>query len=392
MLKFVRVAVLIVALLIVAFGLLMGGLGIVASFVNPDTDRLIGITGSAALLVLTVGLGAALAWQAWRAVNGRESGPFRPGRIWPLVLAFLFALALGQTILSFDLLPALTFPLLHVVAAVMPSVIILGLVARSLSGLTRWRDMVLQTSSGAFVATAISFFLETIAGLGLLAVAVAVVALQPGGQELLESLLDQMKSPTALEDPAFLSSLAQSPVVIGLALLVLAVVVPLIEEATKTLGVGLLSYRRPSMAQAFLWGLAGGAGFALTESLLNTLMGLDGWLLSMLSRVGATMLHCFVGGLMGLAWYYLLSERRWVRGLGLYAASVSFHGLWNALAGGLTLLSLRAVGTVPAGTEQPWSGLGMFVVLALLAILALVVVFGLVLLTRRVRKWSAAAV
>ena len=130
----------------------------------------------------------------------------------------------------------------------------------------------------------------------------------------------------------------------------------------------------------------GGAGFALTESLLNTLMGLDGWLLSMLSRGGATMLHCFVGGLMGLAWYYLLSEQRWVRGLGLYAASVSFHGLWNALAGGLTLLSLRAV-----GTEQPWSGLGMFVALALLVILALVVAFGLVLLTRRVRERSAAA-
>lgn len=392
MLKIARVAVLVVALLIVALGLLVGFLGIVMSLLNPGADRLIGITGSVALLVLTVGLGAALAWQAWQAVNGRESRPFRPARVWPLALLFLFALILGRTVLTLDLLPALTFPLLHLVTAVAPPVIIVGLVGRSLSGLTRWRDMILQTGSGAFVATVIAFFLEIIAGLGLIALASAIVALQPGGQELLEPLLDRMASSTGLEDPAFLSSLAQSPVIIGLALLILAVVVPLIEEAAKTLGVGLMSYRRPTMAQAFLWGLAGGAGFALVEGLLNTLMGLEGWLLAMLSRIGATVLHCFVGGLMGLAWYYLLAERRWLRALGLYVASVSLHGLWNALAGGLTLLSLQAEGTAPVGAGQSLIGMGVFVALALLVIVGFAVVMSLVLLTRYVRQRSVVGV
>jgi len=389
MLKFMRVAVLVVALLIVAFGLAVGGLGIVLSLLNPGVDRLLGITGSVALLVLTVGLGSTLAWQAWQAVRGRESKPFRPRQVWPLVLVFLLAIGLGQVILTLGLLPALTFPPLHAAAAVMPSVIVLGLAGRSLTGLTRWRDMVLQTSSGAFLATAISFVLEILAGLVLFAAAVAVVAMQPGGQELLESLLDELRSPVGLGDPSFLPSLAQSPIVIGLALLVLAVMVPLIEEATKTLGIGLVAYRRITLAQAFLWGLAGGAGFALAESLLNTLGGLDGWAVAMLSRVGATMMHCFVGGLMGLAWYSVLSEQRWGRGLALYALSVSLHGVWNALAGGLTFLSLRLEDGVSMDTTQAWIGLAMFAAITLLVMLAIAVTVGLVLLTRWVRLRSA---
>jgi hypothetical protein len=203
-------------------------------------------------------------------------------------------------------------------------------------------------------------------------------------------VVDQLRSLEGLEDPAFLSSLARSPIVIGLALLVLAGVVPLIEEATKTIGIGLMSYRRITMAQAYLWGLAGGAGFALAEGLLNTLGGLDGWVVAMASRIGATILHCFVGGLMGLAWYYVLSKQRWGRGLGLYAASVSLHGLWNALAGGLTFLSLGMEGSAALGAGQARTELVLFAVLALLVILALAATFGLVLLTRRVRLRSEA--
>ena len=189
MLKSVRVAVLVVALLIVAFGLVVGCVGIALALLNPNADRLLGITASGALLVLAAGLGLALAWQAWQAVRGRGSDPFRPRRVWLLVLVFLLALALGQAILTLNLLPALTFPPFHVVAAVMPSVIIVCMAGRSLTGLTRWRDIVLQTSSGAFVATTISFALEMAAGLGLIAVVSAVVAMQPGGQELLQSLV-----------------------------------------------------------------------------------------------------------------------------------------------------------------------------------------------------------
>ncbi|MBN1136198.1 MAG: PrsW family intramembrane metalloprotease [Anaerolineae bacterium] len=390
MLKFLRVAVLVVALLIVAFGLVVGCLGIILSLLNVDADRLLGITGSVAVLVLAVGLGLTLAWQALQAVRGRGSNPFHPRRVWPLGLVFLLALALGQAVLSLDLLPVLTFPPAHIAVAIMPSVIVLGLAGRSLAGLTRWRDMVLQASSGAFLATAISFVLEIAVGLGLIAVVSVVLAIQPEGQQVLESLADRLRSPTGLEDPAFLSSLAQSPIVVGVALLVLAVVVPLIEEATKTLGIALAAYRRPTMAQAFLWGLAGGAGFALAESLLNTLGGLEGWIVAMLSRIGATMLHCFVGGLMGLGWYYVLAEQRWARGLALYAASVSLHGVWNALAGGLTFLSLRVESAETIGATQAWAGLAMFAILALLVILAVAITAGLVLLTRRVRLWSTA--
>ena len=114
---------------------------------------LMAVALSVSLLVLALGLGLASAWHAWRAIQGHASAAFRPKRIWLLVVLFLLVLVLGQVILSLSLLPALTFPLLHIAASVLPALIIVALVGRSLGGATTWRDMTLQVAGGAFFAT-----------------------------------------------------------------------------------------------------------------------------------------------------------------------------------------------------------------------------------------------
>jgi RsiW-degrading membrane proteinase PrsW (M82 family) len=166
----------------------------------------------------------------------------------------------------------------------------------------------------------------------------------------------------------------------------MAGIVPVIEEGVKAIGVGLMAYRRPSLAQAYLWGVAGGAGFALAEGLFNSAGGLDVWAVVALLRVGATLLHSVTGGLMGIAWYSVLAGRRWLRGLGLYAASVVVHALWNTLAAGMTLVSLATMSGEMTDANQGLVGMGIFGLLALLLLLALVVTLGLVGLTRYVKS------
>jgi hypothetical protein len=384
------VLVLIAALSIVALGFLSACVCIVLAFLGPAADRLVMVTFGASIWILTVGLGMAVAWHAWRATQGHPSVLFQPRSIGLLGLAFILALGIGQVILGLNVLPLITFPLLHIAAAVLPALFIVAMVGRSLGGITSWRDVVLQIGSGAFVSGSLAFVLEALAIMGLVVTVLFGLMLRPDGQEMLQEILTYFNDPARLQDPTVLASAFLSPILVAAAFAVLAGLIPLIEEAVKTVGVGLMAYRQPTLSQAFLWGLAGGAGFALVEGLLNTASSLDTWAQVMVMRVGATLLHCFTGGLMGLAWYHVLTRRRWHSALALYAAGVAIHGTWNALAGALSLLSLRAMDTNLANGQVMLTGASVIAILGLLAALAVAMALALWRLTLYVRKRSPA--
>ena len=383
-----RILVLVGGLGIAAVGSGLGVVGLLVGFLEAGSDvRLVG-TLSLSLLVLTAGLGLALAWQGWQASRGRASRPFQPRRVGLWIALFVLAVFVGQLVLSLGPLAVLTFPPFHVAATLLPCLAILAAVGRSLSGATRWREMVLQLSSGAFVSTFLAFSLELFIIVGLITVTLLWIAMRPDGLEAIQAFAGRLQDETWLQEPANLGSLLMSPGVALLAAVVFVGVIPLVEEAIKTVGVPLLAYRRPSMAQAFLWGLAGGAGFALAEGLFNTLGGLDAWALVISMRVGATLLHCLTGGLMGLAWYYLLREDRWLRALGLYALSVGLHSLWNGLAGLASAVSLAGLGFEGGSGSLGLAALGLLAVAGLLLVLALAVGAGLAVATRFVRRRS----
>ena len=383
-----RILVLVGGLGIAAVGSGLGVVGLLVGFLEAGSDvRLVG-TLSLSLLVLTAGLGLALAWQGWQASRGRASRPFQPRRVGLWIALFVLAVFVGQLALSLGPLALLTFPPFHVAATLLPCLAILAAVGRSLSGATRWREMVLQLSSGAFVSTFLAFSLELFIIVGLITVTLLWIAMRPDGLEAIQAFAGRLQDETWLQEPANLGSLLMSPGVALLAAVVFVGVIPLVEEAIKTVGVPLLAYRRPSMAQAFLWGLAGGTGFALAEGLFNTLGGLDAWALVISMRVGATLLHCLTGGLMGLAWYYLLREDRWLRALGLYALSVGLHSLWNGLAGLASAVSLAGLGFEGGSGSLGLAALGLLAVAGLLLVLALAVGAGLAVATRFVRRRS----
>ncbi|HSJ55600.1 MAG TPA: PrsW family glutamic-type intramembrane protease [Anaerolineae bacterium] len=383
----VRILVLIAGIGIAGLGLscsAAGLLGVLLGQMGRDVEAAAavqGVTFYTGFVALSSILGLALAWHAWRSIQRRPSAPFYPPPTWPLLLLFLLALAAGQIILSADLLPALTFPLAHVAVAVIPPLAIVALTGRALRGISNWRTMTLQLAGGAFLGTFLAFALELAILLVLFVGAMAAIAIQPGGEQILTDLADGLTR-LQLEDPSVLFELLDVPLVAVGAIVVVAVVVPLLEELVKTAGVGIMAYRRPGQAQAILWGVAAGAGFATVEGLFNTLGSLDSWALIVVLRIGATLLHCFTGALMGLAWHHVLAGR-WLRAIGLYAGSVMIHAAWNGLSMGMALVSVDTGGGGNVTPDVLVAGTASTVLLVLLIALAGGMASGLAWIVRR---------
>jgi len=268
-------------------------------------------------------------------------------------------------------------------AAVLPPLFFLTFVGRRLAGSdTRWREVVLQLASGAFLATFLAFGLEAVLGLLSMVVVVILAALMPGGDAWLQELSVYLQDPRWLQNPENLySPLLSPPILIVLGLIVL-VIAPMVEEMFKPLGVVLMGYRRPSKARSFLWGLTGGAGFSLAEALFNGTSSLEGWVGVATMRVGATAMHCLGGGLMGLGWYYLFATRRPWRLLSAYAASVSLHSLWNVAASGMLVVSLSATSSAADEVGLALGGLAILALMAFLSVLALSAIFLIFYLTK----------
>ena len=96
--------------------------------------------------------------------------------------------------------------------------------------------------------------------------------------------------------------------------------------------------------EAFLVGMAGGAGFAFAENLLyeGVWFGGDLWAPVTLLRGLGGALHPFTGGLVGFGYYEVLRGRAGAPGrlAASFALAVGLHALWN---GGLVVLETIVV-------------------------------------------------
>jgi hypothetical protein len=385
LLRIAKLFVVIAGFSVACLGLLAGALYLLLPFIRGVDIDLVGAIAGASFIALGMGLGLPLAWQGLNSLRGRPSRLFRPPPAWVLVPIFVVAVILGQVVLTFDLVPALIFPPFYILAAILPPLFFLIFVGRSLAESSiRWRGVVLQLASGAFLATFGAFGVEAAFGLLAIVVVLVLAALIPGGDAWLPEL-SFLQDPYWLQSPESLySPLLSPPILITLGIIVL-VVAPMIEELFKSLGVVMMRYRRPGKAQSFLWGLAGGAGFALSEALFNGTASLQGWAGVATMRVGATAMHCLGGGLMGLGWYYLFTTRRPWRLLGAYAAGVTLHSLWNVAASGMLVVSLSATSPATDEVGLALGGLAIVGLMALLSLLALFTILFILYLTRWLR-------
>ena len=119
-----------------------------------------------------------------------------------------------------------------------------------------------------------------------------------------------------------------------------AVLVPLLEEAIKPIGVWLLCGRRLTPGQGFAAGVLSGAGFALMETLGYSSATVDNWLGITLARAGTGVMHITTTALVSWALASTWKDGRYVRVFLTYLAAVIIHGVWNSLTVGLAALGL----------------------------------------------------
>ena len=362
--------------------LVAGGLGSGAAYLflalwaSEATFPLTGVTGVVSLATLGLGLGGLLVWHGLRAWRGEPDALFRPPHPGGLAVVFVGAVGIGQGILSFGLTPRLLFPPFHVLAGMLPALIILAFVGRRLDRVARQREVVSQVTSGILLGGPGAIVLVGLAGLALAFLLAALVALTPEGLDTLRWLIFSLRDPVWWEDPNNLSSLIFTPLGLVGVFLLTVIISPLIEELLKPVGI-LLIRRRPGQAEAFLWGLAGASGFAVAEGMFNSAVNLDAWLPVVLMRIGTSQVHCLTGGLVGLGWYFLRTAGRPWRAIGLYLAAVALHGTWNAVALGIGGLSFAS-----PGVGEAMASLGIVLLLGVLGLLILVCIVALVLLVR----------
>ncbi|OGO20243.1 MAG: hypothetical protein A2Z14_15425 [Chloroflexi bacterium RBG_16_48_8] len=298
------------------------------------------------------------------------------------IFFFPIAFILGYLAYAKGILTPLLAPLAQLLAAV-AAVAFAIQIARQKGAILTQRRFWGQFITGLWLVPIVALVMEililipTILAFGLGALT------SENGRQLLEMLSDPV-TPTVTLLQQSLDHVLFEPWFLLTILTYFAILVPLIEEALKTMIVWPLLFRRVSSTQALMGGIIGGSGYALFEAIFLAQEG-STWLPIMIGRTGATMMHAFTTGVAswGLAEGFV--QKRWIRAILSYLIAVAFHGIWNASAVVVALsdTAIAQEGTVPAIIKIFHDGGPFYIV-----ILSMVAVFGIPWITRRVASQS----
>jgi hypothetical protein len=309
-----------------------------------------------------------------------------PKRFRPTLLILILPLILliGYEVTRVESLAWLLLPLLHVLAIGLP---VLWLVYIALHGLPpaspqrNWGVF----ASGLTLGPMLIFIIEIMALAAIFVFWIVWISIRPELAQELYILAERLQDSTFLPEDVLhiLGPYLSKPLVIFGIFAFGAVVVPLIEEAIKPIGVWLLVNTPVTPALGFTAGALSGAGYALVESLALSSSGGEDWLLVVVARAGTAGIHILTTALMGWALAIAWREGQYLR-LGLtYLLAVAIHGLWN----GLTLMTV--FGNLASITPTS-ADLGIFSQLSILApyglmILSLISFLALFLINKKLR-------
>jgi RsiW-degrading membrane proteinase PrsW (M82 family) len=332
--------------------LLLIGVALVEGFF-PQDSPLSGmpllITGTA--LAVTGLLVLPSTFYSFQRLIGRPSSPAGTGpsflRVLPLVALPVVLLA-GYLISKSLEFTWMLLPPFHILAVGLP---VLWFLLMGLQGLPPGSNQRAWGvfASGLVLGPVVILLLEMIVLVAFIVLAVLWVASQPEIVTELESLASKFQYTEIDPEQAIelIGPYLAHPLVLAGALSFTALLVPLIEELIKPVGVWLLLGRNLTPAAGFAAGLISGAGYALFESLALTTTGED-WLLLVVARMGTAIVHIFTTGLTGWAIATAWQKRRFGVFLAAYLTAAAVHGIWNALTvmGSFSVL-LDAAGEAP---------------------------------------------
>ncbi|HSB65256.1 MAG TPA: PrsW family glutamic-type intramembrane protease [Anaerolineales bacterium] len=303
------------------------------------------------------------AWYAWRHIAFQEREPtlYRERRGTVLILTIVVialvggALWLGNWVAQNDQLAWLLLPPLNIIANGLPAFWMVYVGTRGLiPGAPKrlWGVFASGLVLGPFIILILELLLLVFVGV----FAIIWVMLNPDLANQLYSLATRIQSVGPNLDVILrqIGPFLANPGIIFLMFAYISVLVPMIEEVLKPIGVWFLYGQKLTPAQGFGYGVLSGAGFGLFENLGNTSGGAAGWALLASTRISTIMLHSFTAGLVGWALASAWSERRYWRLLIAYICAVIVHGLWNGLALVTAVNSLQGFAdiTLPTYIQQ----------------------------------------
>ena len=276
-----------------------------------------------------------------RLFNIQKTIPIRLPRLGLLFSIFTMLLVSGYLVSQRPSLALILLPPIHVVAIGIAALwmILLGIRGLSIGSNQRlWGIFNL----GLVAAPILSLLVEFLVVVGMGFILIAYLGREPGFSAELSQLYQNY-----LSNPNFsLDSLMESlepyliqPVVVYAVLVVVAFLIPLIEEFIKPIGVWLLASKKPTPSQGFIAGVLSGGGFALFENLTLSATSGEGWALVVASRIGTSIIHIITTGITGWALASAWSQKKYPRLFASYFIAVAIHALWN----GLVVLSIVPV-------------------------------------------------
>jgi hypothetical protein len=276
------------------------------------------------------------AYYAWRRFSGRpvRQFPALPKFLRPniLILTLPLVLLLGYEVAKFPSISWLFLPLLHVLAVGLPVLWIVSLAIRALpvgSPQRLWGVF----GSGLVLGPLLIMALEIAALIGFILIGILILISQPGLMEQLQTILESLQQGVATQEELIqmvVPWLAR-PGVILVVVAFAAVIVPMIEESIKPIGVWLLAGFNLTPAAGFAAGALSGAGYAFFESLALAGSGAD-WTVSTLTRIPTAVIHILNTALMGWAIVLAWREKRYLYLILIYLTVIVIHGTWNGLA------------------------------------------------------------
>jgi hypothetical protein len=316
----------------------------------------------------------------------REVG--KPDKRW-VYLALLFPVAIGAGYLAYEkgIIAGLLGPASHLMAAGLPvlaAVVVLRRLGPPMPERRAWG----QFLAGLWITPAGALTLEV---LTLIPTAVALVIVLRSSIDF-SSFGDLVIGPDPLNSPEYLSmlrNLALQPWVIAIVLGYVAIVVPIIEETLKSIAVWPFLTRGLTSAEAFLSGTLAGGGYALFEALFLTQPG-EGWVETMLARVGATFVHILTAGLSSWGLVQGFRYRRWERCILAAVTAIIVHGMWNASAVGISISVVAAEAGVEGAASEILPLIGS-VGIAMLTIIGAVALIAPLAIARRLSTAESGA-
>jgi hypothetical protein len=268
-------------------------------------------------------------------VNSPTHGFSSPLIVPVLLVLWVIALPTGYLVADKGMLSTLIMPFLAILGVIIPIAIYLFISHDKIESLARTRNWG-AISSGM----SLSPILATILEIGILTITLVfiIIIIMQDSSLMSDLQITATRLSSGQDNPEvinnMLAAFIQRPVNKFLIFSIVSGLIPIIEEVVKQIPFWLLSWRKLTPRVGFMIGALGGAGFALTESLLATssLGGSDQWLFLILGRAGASLMHVITGALGGWGLASAIHGRNYMKAALVYIACIIIHGTWNALA------------------------------------------------------------